>query len=125
MLAAMSPWLLAVIAFAAGLAIGAGVVWYLSHRGREGGENARRLRHELDRYRQEVGEHFGETAELVHSLDRSYRSVYEHLEKGAARLVGRDAPQALPREASDGDAGPEVAPPPLPADPDDGGDTRT
>lgn len=119
MLAAMNPWLLAAIAFAAGVVIGAGVVWYLSHRGREGGENARRLRRELDSYRQEVREHFGDTAELVHSLDRSYRSVYAHLEKGAARLTGRDAIRALPREAHEGAEAPEAAATPTPVTADE------
>jgi uncharacterized membrane-anchored protein YhcB (DUF1043 family) len=98
MLAAMNPWLLAAIAFATGLAIGAVTVWYISHRGREGGENARRLRRELDSYRQDVRDHFGETAELVHTLDRTYRSVYDHLEKGAVKLVGRDVARPLVRE---------------------------
>jgi uncharacterized membrane-anchored protein YhcB (DUF1043 family) len=100
MLTAMNPWLLAAIAFATGLVIGATAVWYISHRGREGGENARRLRRELDSYRQDVSEHFGETAELVHTLDRTYRSVYDHLEKGAVKLVGRDATRPRIREGA-------------------------
>ena len=98
MLAAMNPWLLTAIAFASGLVIGAFTVWFMTHRGREGGENARRLRRELDGYNQAVSEHFAETAELVHAFDQSYRAVYGHLERGAAQLVGREVVRTLVRD---------------------------
>lgn len=115
MLAVMDLWLIVAIAFIAGLLIGALTVWIMSHRGREGGENARRLRRELDGYSQAVSEHFEQTAELVHAFDQSYKAVYTHLERGAARLVGREAVRSLARDTeTDGVPATEAAPLPLP-----------
>ncbi len=62
-----------------------------------GGENAeiqslkRQLEaktRELEAYRSDVQEHFLGTAEAVDTLTRSYRGVFEQLERGANRLVG-------------------------------------
>lgn len=62
-----------------------------------GGENAevqalkRRLEaktRELEAYKSDVQEHFLGTAEAVDTLTRSYRGVFEELERGANRLVG-------------------------------------
>ncbi len=43
---------------------------------------------ELDSFKEEVSDHFIETASLVNQMTQSYKAVYEHLEKGAYKLVG-------------------------------------
>ncbi len=43
---------------------------------------------ELEAYKSDVQEHFLGTAEAVDTLTRSYRGVFEELERGANRLVG-------------------------------------
>ena len=91
---AMNPWLLTTIAFVAGFAGGAVLVLTMTRRGRDEAA-ARRLRREYDGYRQEVATHFAETAELVNTLSGNYRAVYDHLEQGAARLVGQEASFAI------------------------------
>ena len=62
-----------------------------------GGENAelqalkRQLEaktRELEAYKSDVQEHFLGTAEAVDTLTKSYRGVFEELERGANRLVG-------------------------------------
>ena len=94
---AMNPWLLTVAGFLVGLAVGAALVFAWSRRGRNE-PTARRLRREYDNYRQEVSTHFAETAELVNRLTTSYQAVYDHLERGAARLIG---PESSPRALAD------------------------
>lgn len=62
-----------------------------------GGENAeiqglkRQLEaktRDLEAYKSDVQEHFLGTAEAVDTLTKSYRGVFEELERGANRLVG-------------------------------------
>ena len=48
------------------------------------------LEEEFANYRNEVGDHFVETAAMVNQLTSSYKNVYDHLEKGAYKLVGED-----------------------------------
>jgi hypothetical protein len=58
-------------------------------------------------YRKQVSDHFSETSERLHDLTLQYRSVYEHLAKGAnelcpegfAKLEGGLGLDALPEEA--------------------------
>ena len=91
----MSPlWIAVAVAVAAG-------VGFLV--GRAGGAAARRVRaleralaeeraaHDKARgayesYRKQVVDHFSETSERLHDLTLQYRSVYEHLAKGASEL---------------------------------------
>jgi uncharacterized membrane-anchored protein YhcB (DUF1043 family) len=73
-------------------------------------------RREYDAYRKRVADHFSETSEQLHDLTVQYRSVYEHLAKGASelcpegfsKLEGGLGLDALPEES---------APPPPPAAP--------
>jgi uncharacterized membrane-anchored protein YhcB (DUF1043 family) len=73
---------------------------------------AERSAHEKTRdaaasYRKQVSDHFSETSERLHELTLQYRSVYEHLAKGAnelcpegfAKLEGGLGLDALPEEA--------------------------
>ena len=45
-----------------------------------------KARVEYDAYRKRVADHFTETSERLHDLTLQYRSVYEHLAKGATEL---------------------------------------
>jgi hypothetical protein len=71
-----------------GVVLGAAVFAWLTRRDRADQGEVERLRAELEEYREEVTEHFVETAQLVNNLTRSYKAVYDHLEHGAYRLVG-------------------------------------
>ena len=44
------------------------------------------LKKEFGGYREEVNEHFKTTADLVHELTNSYKSVYEQLASGSEKL---------------------------------------
>jgi uncharacterized membrane-anchored protein YhcB (DUF1043 family) len=130
---ATSPglWLLVVAAAAAGIGFALG---------RIGGASARRARalqlalaeeraaHDKDRseyeaYRKRVTDHFSETSERLHDLTLQYRSVYEHLAKGASelcpegfsKLEGGLGLDALPEESAP--AAPPAGPEPEPAPP--------
>jgi uncharacterized membrane-anchored protein YhcB (DUF1043 family) len=67
-----------------------------------------RTRGEADAYKKQVTDHFAETSERLHELTLQYRSVYEHLAKGAselcpegfAKLEGGLGLDALPEEAA-------------------------
>ncbi len=48
-------------------------------------------RHE--KYQVEVSEHFMDTAQAVHTLNKSYRDVHEQLAKGASRLCNEEQAQ--------------------------------
>jgi len=96
-------------AFLIGLAVG-------RRRSRDAAERARELEDrlqlaedEMNRYRHEVSEHFGQTSKLLRDLTIQYRSVYEHLAEGARSLCPEAgtllpvslAEAALPAEASE------------------------
>jgi uncharacterized protein len=74
-----------------------------------------KVRSETTAYRKQVADHFAETSERLHELTLQYRSVYEHLAKGAgelcpegfAKLEGGLGLDALPEAA-------EARPPPEP-----------
>jgi hypothetical protein len=65
-----------------------------------------RTRSETEAYKKQVTDHFAETSERLHDLTLQYRSVYEHLAKGAselcpegfAKLEGGLGLDALPEE---------------------------
>lgn len=44
------------------------------------------IKDEYQIYRNNVGHHFSKTAELVHSMTKSYHSIYQHLAEGAQSL---------------------------------------
>ncbi|MCA9838690.1 MAG: DUF1043 family protein [Trueperaceae bacterium] len=45
---------------------------------------------ELADYKENVSDHFVETADLINQLTHSYKAVYDHLERGAFQLVGAE-----------------------------------
>ena len=73
-----------------------------------------KARGEYDAYRKRVADHFTETSERLHDLTLQYRSVYEHLAKGAtelcpegfSKLEGGLGLDALPEEAAPRPAAP-------------------
>lgn len=73
---------------------------------------------EMQRYRGEVAEHFGQTSQLLRDLTLQYRNVYEHLAEGARTLCPEAAAQlpqslaeALPARASAAPSGNGAADP--------------
>jgi uncharacterized membrane-anchored protein YhcB (DUF1043 family) len=84
----MDSWMWIGAALLLGAVLGAATYAWTMRRDRFDRETVNRLRAELEEYREEVTEHFVETAQLVNNLTRSYKAVYDHLEHGAYRLVG-------------------------------------
>lgn len=64
-------------------------------------------RDELDRYQQDVAEHFAQTASLVQNLTQSYKEVHDHLASGALNLTSPEISQKMLR-AGDESLGLEV-----------------
>ena len=83
-------WIWIIVALLVGLAVGGGVAYAVVTRRYGDRESVAQLRGEYDRYRGKVTEHFVETADLVNTLTRSYKRVYDHLEEGAYELVGEE-----------------------------------
>lgn len=99
----MDPFVWTLLAGIGGLIVGGGVVWAINRRDGSDEASLQALKREHESYRREVSEHFVETAELVNNLTNAYRSVYEHLERGAYGLVGEEE---LRRRLQDVDAEP-------------------
>lgn len=97
----MNTWLWVVVALLIGALLGGLVVYLLARRRWADAVRSAELQRQLDEYRQEVGDHFVETAELVNNLTRSYKAVYDHLEQGAYRLVDEET---LRKQLGDVDA---------------------
>ncbi|MEX2541151.1 MAG: DUF1043 family protein [Trueperaceae bacterium] len=87
----MNTWLWIGGALLLGVVLGAAVSTWLTRRNGSDKETVNRLRGEIEDYKHEVSEHFVQTAELVNTLTRSYKAVYDHLEHGAYRLVGEES----------------------------------
>lgn len=79
-----------IVALLIGLLIGAGIAVLIMRRRYGDRESVVQLRNEFDQYRNKVTEHFVETADLVNTLTRNYKNVYDHLEDGAYELVGEE-----------------------------------
>ena len=83
-------WMWMIVALLLGLAVGGAAAYLVMKRRFGDRESVADLRSEYDRYRGKVTEHFVETADLVNTLTRSYKRVYDHLEEGAYELVGEE-----------------------------------
>lgn len=80
-----------IIALIIGLLLGATGAWiWLRQRGGGDGSVAE-LKKENERFREEVNEHFVQTAELINQLTDSYKAVFDHLSEGADKLVDKEA----------------------------------
>ena len=77
------------LTFFAGLILGAGLLYWLMPARRQGSRLIRErdeARNALNQYRNQVDHHFLETADLVNELTQTYRSVHQHLSRGAQTL---------------------------------------
>lgn len=87
-------WVVVVVPFLAGMAIGAFTVYLLllpDHlRRRKLQAEIDRLNAELKAYRDQVYQHFRRTSDLFQGLTASYRAVYEHLAGGARALCSAE-----------------------------------
>lgn len=73
--------------------LGTGLGYYLAvlrMRRASGGKTPAELQKELDDYRNEVSEHFAESAQLLGKMTEQYRDVYSHIAKGAHKLGAGD-----------------------------------
>ncbi|NDY94546.1 YhcB family protein [Wenzhouxiangella limi] len=68
---------------------GTAVAIWLKKRG-GAGESVASLKRENAQFREEVNEHFVQTAELINQLTDSYKAVFDHLSEGAEKLVEPD-----------------------------------
>ncbi len=76
---------------------GAGVWLWLTKRGGTV-TSVEKLKAENERFREEVNEHFVQTAELINRLTDSYKAVFDHLSDGADKLVDEEVVQSrMPR----------------------------
>ncbi len=92
-------WVTGLITFALGIACGAGFTYLMAGNSRRRTSDLKekfdQLQQELDGYRDQVGQHFRKTSELVQAMTDSYRNVYEHLAKGSEVLC--QDPVSTPR----------------------------
>ncbi len=79
-----------VLGFGAGFSLGRTANTAVK-KAKELAEELKTAQCELDRHRQQVNEHFTRTGELVNNMTESYRSVYDHLARGARSLCSGDA----------------------------------
>ena len=86
-------WLYLGLALIVGLGIGVSVMVLLRPSKRMYEEKISALQDELNTYKNNVSDHFVQTAALVNNLTHSYKAVYDHLEKGAYQLVGEETLQ--------------------------------
>lgn len=69
-----------------GLVVGA-IVMLMFQRKQGGNQTLHELQQEHDIFREQVADHFVETANLVNHLTDSYKEVFDHLQSGAQSLV--------------------------------------
>ena len=82
-------WGIGLISFAFGLALGmAGLYLMTGNRQRikELESQLASAQQKFDSYREQVGQHFLKTSDLVQKMTSSYRDVYEHLASGSQTL---------------------------------------
>ena len=84
-----------------GFAIGALVVWLINRKAAGPNHSVKALREESERFREQVNDHFVETAELINQLTDSYKKVFDHLSDGAERLVDEKVIRERMPEVSD------------------------
>ena len=78
-----------------GLGAGVGVaavivglwVFWRRRQAAQSGRSVEALEQSHRQFREEVNQHFVETAELINHLTDSYKAVFDHLSQGAERLV--------------------------------------
>lgn len=97
----MEIWIWAIGGIVLGAAAGAAFTYWWT-RARGGGDTIGQLKRENQKFREEVTEHFVETARLINQLTDSYKEVFDHLNKGASELVDEKAlAERLPASGSE------------------------
>jgi len=84
-----------------GIVIGALVIWLMNRKAAGPSHSVKALRQESEKFREEVNDHFVETAELINNLTDSYKKVFDHLSEGAERLVDEKVLRERMPEVSD------------------------
>lgn len=82
-------WIIAVVALAAGAALGYFLYQYLHpvpRRNRELEQQLHALQEQYKHHRYDVNAHFNQTTELLGQLANSYREVHNHLARGSVEL---------------------------------------
>ncbi|KEA63246.1 hypothetical protein ADIMK_2770 [Marinobacterium lacunae] len=87
---ASNAWTLGLVGIAIGLVLGYLLGRSNSSRQQEMASELNAARSELNRYKDEVTEHFETTAELVNGLTEQYRRVHQHLASGAQTLCSSE-----------------------------------
>lgn len=82
----MDIWMGIVVAGLIGFGLGALVMWGLSRK-QSGGTSVASLKKEHEQFREQVTDHFVETAERINRLTDSYKDLFDHLSHGAETLV--------------------------------------
>jgi hypothetical protein len=97
----MEIWIWVIAGIVLGAAAGAAFTYWWT-RARGGGDTIGQLKRENQKFREEVTEHFVETARLINQLTDSYKEVFDHLNKGASELVDEKAlAERLPASGSE------------------------
>ncbi len=92
----MESFVQILIAFLAGALLAfAGTFFWMKRKSSSAPDEAVR---ELEQYRQQVAEHFRQTATAVDQMTDSYKEVFEHLKAGANALLDEET---LRRELTD------------------------
>lgn len=81
----MNEFWWALIGLVCGGFAGAAVVWV--YREGTGSKSVQALQEENTRLREDVTDHFVQTAKLINRLTDSYKAVFDHLSEGAENLV--------------------------------------
>jgi len=86
-------WAIGILGLLLGIGLGAIITYAVVSRN----SRTHKLQREMDQlaerftdYRDQVGQHFMHTSDLVKEMTRSYRAVYEHLATGAHHLCAVD-----------------------------------
>lgn len=82
----MDVWVGVLIAGVVGFGLGLLVMWW-ADRKRSGGSSVATLKKEHEQFREQVTDHFVETAERINRLTDSYKDLFDHLSHGAETLV--------------------------------------
>lgn len=91
-------WGVGLISFAFGLACGIAAAYFTTGNRQRISELESELasaQQQFDGYREQVGQHFMKTSDLVQKMTASYRDVYEHLASGSQALC--EDPVATPQ----------------------------
>lgn len=87
----MSQWGLFWMGLGCGVLLGAGLsaMWvaWRAHQANQSGRSVKAMEAQHQQFRDEVNQHFVETAELINRMTDSYKAVFDHLSQGAERLV--------------------------------------